>query len=139
MAVGGQDAGEEAKVGCDAVGGICVGGCGEVEGAASGALLFKILQEFAVVGEMRDIELDGVGKVAFEGGFALEEPARDVEERSGVVASDSEGGVVKGIRFDEGPVEIDAKHWVDAGHRLGGEVKCGGRDRQKCPSLRLNQ
>jgi hypothetical protein len=63
---------------------------------------------------MDDIELDDVGKVAFKGGFALEEPARDVEERGGMVADNGKCGVVKGVRFDEGPVEIDAKHWIDA-------------------------
>jgi hypothetical protein len=96
-AIGGEDAGEEAEVGGDAVGGAGVGGGGEVEGAAGGALLLKILKEFAVVGEMDDVELDGVGEVAFEGGFALEEPAGDIQERCRAVAGDGEGGVVKGV------------------------------------------
>ena len=77
LAVGGEDAGEEAEVGGDAVGGVGVGGGGEVEGAAGGALLLKILKEFAVVGEMGDVELDGVGEVAFKGGFALERASRE--------------------------------------------------------------
>ena len=45
----------------DAVGGVGVGGCGEVDGAACGVLLLEVLEEFAVVGEMGDIELDGIG------------------------------------------------------------------------------
>jgi hypothetical protein len=71
LAVGGEDAGEEAEVVCDTVGGIGIGGGGEVEGAAGGALLLKVLQELAIVGEMGDIELDGIGQVTFESGFAL--------------------------------------------------------------------
>ena len=83
LAVGGEDAGEEAEVVGDAVGGVGIGGGGEVDGAAGGVLLLKILKKFAVVGEMGDVELDGSGEVAFEGGFALGEPAGDIEERSG--------------------------------------------------------
>ena len=64
----------------DAVGGVGVGGGGEVDGAAGGVLLLKILKEFAVVGEVGDVELDGGGEVALEGGFALEEPAGKVQE-----------------------------------------------------------
>jgi hypothetical protein len=139
VAVGGEDAGEEAEVGGDAGGSVGIGGGGEVDGAADRALLFQVLEELPVVGEMDDVELDGVGKVAFKGGFALKQPARDVEERGRTVAGYGEGGVVKGVRLDEGPVEIDTKHWVDTGQWLGGEVECGGRDGQKCPSLRLNR
>ena len=76
LAVGGEDAGEDAEVGGDAVGGVGVGGGGEVDWAAGGALLFKILEEFAVVGEVGDVELNGVGEVALEGGFALERASR---------------------------------------------------------------
>ena len=121
MAVGGEDAGEEAEVGRDAVSGAGVGGGGEVEGTAGGALLLKILKEFAVVGEVGDVELDGAGEVALEGGFALEEPAWEVQERGRPVAGEGEGGVVEGVRFDEGPIQIDAKHRVDAEHRRRGD------------------
>jgi hypothetical protein len=62
LAVGGEDAGEEAEVGGDAVCGVGIGGGGEVEGAAGGSLLLEVLQEFAVIGEMDDVELDGVGR-----------------------------------------------------------------------------
>ena len=120
-------------MGGDAVGGVGIGGGGKVEGAAGGALLLKILKEFAVVGEMDDIELDGVGQVAFEGSFALNEPARDIDERTGVVAGDGEGGIVKGVRLDERSIQVDAER------RQGGDVEWRGRDGQKCPSLRLNQ
>ena len=58
-AVGGEDAGEDAEMVGDAVGGVGVGGGGEVDGAARGALLLKILKEFAVVGQMGDVELNG--------------------------------------------------------------------------------
>jgi hypothetical protein len=49
-----------------------------------------------------------------------------------VVAGDSECGVMKGVRLDEGAVEVDAEH------RQSGVVECGGRGRQKRPFLRLN-
>src|SRR5260370_36380613 len=110
-----------------------MGGGGEVEGAAGGALLFKILKEFAVVGEMGDVELDGVGQVTFEGSFTLDQPAGNIDERPRAVTGDGEGGIVKGVRLDERSVQVDAER------RQGGDVECGGRDGQKCPSLRLNQ
>ena len=97
LAVGGEDAGEEAEMVGDAVGGVGVGGGGEVDGAAGGALLLKILEEFAVVGEMGDVELDGLGEVVLEGGFTLEEPAGEFEEGGGVVAGDGEGGIVESV------------------------------------------
>jgi hypothetical protein len=50
-----------------------------------------------------------------------------------MVAGDGERGVVEGVGLDEGSVEVDAEHWQR------GNVDCGGRDGQKCPSLRLNQ
>ena len=65
LAVGGEDAGEEAEVVGDAPGGGGVGGGGEVDGAAGGVLLLEILEELAVVGEVDDVELDGGGKMAF--------------------------------------------------------------------------
>ena len=133
LAVGGEDAGEEAEVVGDAVGGVGVGGGGEVDGTAGGALLLKILKEFAVVGEVGDVEVDGVGKMAFEGGFALEEPAGKLQQSGWVMAGDGEGGVVEGVGFDEGSIQVDAEH------RQSGDVECGGRNRQKCPFLRLNQ
>ena len=71
LAVGGEDTGEEAEVIGDAVGGVGVGGGGEIDGAAGGALLLKILKEFAVVGQMGDVELDGIGQMTFKGCFAL--------------------------------------------------------------------
>jgi hypothetical protein len=54
-------------------------------------LLLKILKEFAVVGEVGYVELDGAGEVLFEGGLALGEPAGKVEERSGMMAGEDEG------------------------------------------------
>jgi len=72
LAVGSEDAGEEAEMICDATGGVGVGGGGEVDGAACGVLLLKILKELAVVGEVGYVELDGSGKMTFESGFALE-------------------------------------------------------------------
>ena len=48
-----------------------------------------------------------------------------------MVAGDGERRVVQGVGLDEGAVEVDAEHWQ------GGSVDCGGRERQKCPFLRL--
>ena len=98
VAVGGEDAGEEAEMGGDAVGGVGVGGGGEVDGAAGGVLLLKILEEFAVVGEVGDVELDGGGEVAFEGGFALGEPAGKLEQGGGVMAGERRGRSRRGCR-----------------------------------------
>ncbi len=50
-----------------------------------------------------------------------------------MVAGDGERGVVQGVGLDEGAVEVDEEHWQ------GGDVDCGGRERQKCPSLRLTR
>ena len=83
-AVGGEDASEQAEVGGDAVCGVGVGGRGEVDGTAGGALLFKILKEFPIVGEMGDVELNGVGEVTLEGGFSLQQPARHLEYAAGL-------------------------------------------------------
>ncbi len=131
LAVGGEDAGEEAQVVRDAVGGVGVGCGGKVDGAAEGVLLLKILKEFAVVGEVGYVQLYGVGEVAFEGGFALEEPAGEVQEGGRAVTRNGECRIMKGVRLDEGSVEVDAEHWQR------GDVECGGRERQKCPFLRL--
>ena len=70
--------------------------------------------------------------MAFEGGFALEEPAGDVEDGYRVMTGCGEGQVVEGVGFDEGSVEVDAQYG------RGGDVESGGRDGQNCPSLRLN-
>ena len=120
-------------MGGNAVGGVGIGGGGEVDGAADGVLLLKILKEFAVVGEVGYVQLHDGGEVAFEGGFALEEPAGEIEEGSRVVAGNGKCRIMKGVRLDEGAVEVDAERWQR------GYVKCGGRVRQKCPSLRLTE
>ena len=65
----------------DAVGGAGVGGGSKVDWAAGGALLLKVLKKFAIVRKMSNVELDRIGEMTFKGGFALEEPAGDAEER----------------------------------------------------------
>ncbi len=72
---GGEDSGEEAEVIGDSLGEDGVGGGGEIDGTAGGVLLLKILKEFAVIGEVGDVEFYGSGKVLLEGGLALEKPA----------------------------------------------------------------
>ena len=104
VAIGGEYAVEEAEVVGDALGQDGIGGCGEVDWAAGGVLLLQILKEFAVIGEMGDVEGDGAGDVAFEGGFALQEPAGKLEEIGGVMASEGQCGINEGIGFDEGSV-----------------------------------
>jgi len=131
LAVGGENAGEETEMGGDAVGGVGVGGGGEVDRAAGGALLLKILKEFAIVGEVGDVELDGVGQVVFESSFALEEPAGKLQKGHGMMTGYGEGRVVKSVRLNESPIKVDAED------REGG---CAGRrrgDGQKRPFLRL--
>ena len=93
--------------------------------------MLKILKEFVVVGEVGDVELDSGGEVTFQGGFALKEPAGYFEELSRVVTGDGQGGVMKGVRLDEGAVEVDTEH------RESGDFNFRGRRWQKCPFLRL--
>ena len=78
---------------------IGVGGGGEVDGTAGGVLLLKILKEFAVIGEVGDVELNGVGEVALEGGFALKEPAGEFEQSGGMMAGDGERRSRRGCRI----------------------------------------
>ena len=47
--------------------------------------------------------------MAFESGFALEEPAGDTEQRGGWWRASGEGGVDEGVGFDESAVQIDAE------------------------------
>jgi len=133
FAVGGEDAGEEAEVVGDAMGGVGVGGGGEVDGTTGGVLLLKILKEFPVVGEVGYVELYDASEMVFKGGFALEEPAGELQQRGWMMAGDGEGGVVEGVRLDEGSIQVDAEDWD------GRDVDWRGRDVQKCPFLRLNQ
>jgi hypothetical protein len=86
-----------------------VGSGGEVDGAAGGVLLLEELEEFAIVGEMSDIQLDGAGDVALEGGFALEEPAGEFEEVGWALAGEDERGVVESVGFDQRAIEVDAE------------------------------
>ena len=109
LAVGGEDAGEEAEVGGNAAGGVGIGCGSKVDGAAGGVLLLKILKEFVVVREVSDVELNGGGEVALEGSFALEDPGGDFEEGGRMVAGNGERGVVQGVGLDEGTVEVDAE------------------------------
>lgn len=89
-AIRGEDAGEEAEVVGDALGERGIGCGGEIDGAADGVLLLEELEEFAVVGQVDDIELDGGGDVALESGLALAEPARELQEQRGVLAGEGE-------------------------------------------------
>ena len=68
-----------------------------------------------------------------KGSFALEEPTGKLQKGSRMVTGDGKRGIMQGVRLDEGAVEVDAEHWQS------GSVDCGGRERQKCPSLRLTK
>jgi hypothetical protein len=90
------------------------------------------LEQRAVVGEVLDVEGDGLAEMAFELGFALANPAGDVEERGGAVAGEGEDGVDEGVGFDEGAIEIDAEgtRGDEAALVRGGGLGDGlGRDR----------
>jgi hypothetical protein len=88
--VGGEDSCEDAEMVGDALGEDGVGGGGEVDGAAGGVLLLKILKEFAVIGEVGDVQTYGSSDVPFEGGLALEEPAGEFEQFGWVLAGQGE-------------------------------------------------
>jgi hypothetical protein len=86
-----------------------VGGGGKVDRAASGVLLLKILEKFAIVREMGDVKGDGSGQVALQGCFTLEEPAGEFEQFRRVVAGQCERRIDEGIGFDQGSVQIDTE------------------------------
>jgi hypothetical protein len=71
--------------------------------------------------------------MVFQGGFALEEPAGQLQEGGRMVTGDGKCGVMQGVRLDEGAVEVDAERWQR------GDVESGGRVMQKGPSLRLRR
>jgi len=96
-------------VGGDPLGENGVGGGGEVDGATGGVLLLKILEKFAVIREMSDVEGDGGGQVALQGSFTLKEPAGEFEQGGGVVTGEGESGIDEGIGFDQGSVQIDTE------------------------------
>ena len=105
-AVGGEDASEETKVVGDAVGEDGVGCGGEVDGAAGGVLLLKILQQFAVVGEVNDVQGDGCREVLLQGCFSLEEPPGELEQAGGMMTGQSQSGIDQGIGFYESSVQV---------------------------------
>ena len=90
-AIGGDNSGEETEVVGDSLGENRIGGCGEIDGAASGVLLFKILKNLAVIGEMGNVEGDGGGEVALECGLALEKPTGEFEQAGGMMAGQGQG------------------------------------------------
>ena len=110
-------------MGSDAVGEGSIGGGGEEDGAAVGVLVEEELEQGSVVGEVGDVEGDGLRDVLLEGGFAAGEPAGDVEEGAGALAGKREDGIDEGVGFDEGAVEVDAQGESGlggGGHRLQG-------------------
>jgi hypothetical protein len=125
--VGGQDAGEEVEVVGDPMSEGGVGCCGEVDGTTGGVLLFEVLQELSVVGQMGDIELHGARDVALQRSFTLTEPAGKLEEQGRIVTCKGELGIDERIRFDQSAVEIDAKRWKCCG--------AGNREGQGIPSV----
>ena len=94
----------------DTVGYAGVGGRSEVDRATKSTLLLKILKEFAIVGEVRDVELDGLCQMAFEGGFTLEKPSWKIEKGEGLVTGDGERRVVESVGLDEGTVKVDTEN-----------------------------
>ena len=88
--VGGQDAGEDSELVGDMPGGGGVGGRGEVDLAASRAFLLKILQEFPVVREVRDIQMSCICDMALERGLALQKPAGESKQQGRMVSGKGE-------------------------------------------------
>ena len=81
----------------DTLGSVRVGCGGEIDRAAGSSLLLEELEEFAVVGQVSDIEPDGSSDVLFQGGFALKKPGGEFECGGRAMAGDGQGGVVEGI------------------------------------------
>jgi hypothetical protein len=109
ISVGGEDAGEEAEMVRDAMGEDGVGGCGEVDRATGRLFLLEELEHLAVVGKVGDVELDGCGEVAFEGRFALGEPAGKLKKRCRFVTGEGQGRVDERVGFDECAIEVDTE------------------------------
>ncbi len=76
------------------------------------------LQEGAVVREAGDIEVYGLGDVAFEGSLAFGEPCGDREDGARVLAGEGEDGIYECVGFDESAVEIDTEGKVGGWGRL---------------------
>ena len=108
-AVRGEDVGEDAEMGGDAVGEGAVGGGGEVKGAALRVLVEEELEQGFVVGQVVDIERDALSDALLEKCFALGDPAGDGEERTWMLAGEHKDAVDQGVGLDEGAVEVDAK------------------------------
>jgi hypothetical protein len=124
VGIGGENASEETEVVGDAVGEDSVGGGGKVNGTAHCLLLLEILKKLAVVGEVSYVELDGVGEVLLESGFALGKPAGKLQKRGRMMAGENQGGVDESVRLDEGSVEVDAEHGRDC-DGVGSSVRNG--------------
>ncbi len=113
--VGGKDAGKQAEKGGNAVGQGAIRGSGKVDGAALLVRRAKPIEQGLVVGQMFDIEGDGLGDVALEGGLAFADPARDLEQACGVLTGKGEDRIDEGVGLDEGAVEVDAQRhaWAE--------------------------
>ena len=109
--IGGEDAGKEFEMIGDAMGKSRIGGGSQVDGSPGGLLLLEILEEFAVVGKVGDIELDGIGDMALESSFSLSQPARDLENRGRMLAREGERGIDERVGFDQSAVKIDTERW----------------------------
>src|SRR5580658_5879525 len=72
--VAGKDFFENAQMVCDTLGQSGVGASSEIQLAAFAALLFQILKQFAVIGEMRRIQLDLRRDTPFKRGLAAHQP-----------------------------------------------------------------
>lgn len=125
--IGGKDASKEFEVVSDAMSKGRIGSGGEVDESASGLLLLDILEQFAVVRKVGDIELNGIGYMALESSFSFGQPTGKLENRGRMLARKGESGINERVGFDQSAVKIDAKCWKrgSAGSRNGHDYLYG--------------
>ncbi len=72
-------------------------------------LLLQKLQQRTVVRQVRGIQRHGLGNMRLEGGFALQQPERELQERERPLTGHSEDGVHQRVRLDQGAVQVDTE------------------------------
>jgi hypothetical protein len=87
--------------------GVCAGG--EIELATLAALRHQVLEQWAIVGQVLDIEGDARGDFALETGLAAQGPERRFESLQRASADEQQQRVDQRVRLDEGAVKVDAE------------------------------
>ena len=109
LAVAAQNAGKDTEMRGDPLGQPHVRSGYEIECTATRAFFVKILQQGAVVGQMRDVERDMRGDEFLEGSLAVQQAPRQSEQHCRMRARQHQQRVHKSVGLDQGSVEIDTE------------------------------